>query len=93
MKQVKIYDQYQKVLSEDGTTFLHTASAFETVEGTFNTLQEASDFVAAKYNETKGLGTTQDKIINLAQGYAELVVTLTDGTNRRFTRVIYTKDV
>ena len=93
MKQVKIYDQYQHVLSDDGTTYVHTASAFETVEGTFNTLQEASDFVTAKYNESKGLGTTQDRIINLAQGYAELVVTLTDGTSRRFTRVIYTKDV
>jgi len=93
MKKVKIYDQYRLVLDADGETILHNAVAEETELGTYNSLSEASAAVTAKYNESTALGTTADKIVDLANGYAEFTVTLNDGTGRSFVRVIYTADV
>jgi len=93
MKKVKIYDQYRLVLDADNETILHAATAEETELGTYNSLAEAVTAVTAKYNESKTLGTTTDKIVDLDNGYAEFTVVLNDGTGRSFVRVIYTANV
>jgi hypothetical protein len=91
MKQVEIYDQYSNVYDTDGVTLLHASNGSTSVEGSFDTQQEANEFVETLYHDSKTLGSYTDKIIKLDEGYAELVIVFAD--KKRLNRVIYTKTV
>lgn len=87
MKKIEIYDQYSNVYEDDGVTLLHPSSGFTTFIGNFDDAAALTE-VESLYNESKALGTYEDKIVLLDKGYAELVITFDD--KRRLNRVIYT---
>jgi hypothetical protein len=91
MKQVEIYDQFNNVYDTDGVTLLHASNGSTSVEGSFETQEEANQLVETLYNDSKELGSYTDKIVKLNEGYAELVIVFAD--KRRLNRVIYTKTV
>lgn len=88
MKKVYFYDQYSRVLDENGT-LLHPSSGFTLVKGEQLDDNQANTLVEQLYNDSKTLGTYTDKLVKLNEGYAELVIEFPD--KRRLTRCIYTK--
>jgi hypothetical protein len=83
---VYIYDQYSKVLNEDGE-LLHSSEGSTSTHGEFNNLEDAKNKVNELYEESKALGTYTDKIVKLGEGYAELVIEFVD--KKKLNRVIY----
>lgn len=90
MKSVEIYDQFSNVYDTNGVTLLHVSSGYTIKKGIFNSQQEANELVYDLYEESKLLGTYEDRIIKLNEGYAELKITFSDG--RKLNRVIYTEE-
>lgn len=88
MKQVEIYDQFSNVYDADGETLLHASQGSVSIQGNFDTLEEAVTLVTSLYEDSKTLGTYSDKIVKLNEGYAELNIEFADG--RKLCRVIYT---
>ena len=86
MKKVEIYDQYKEVIV-DGT-LVHPSSGFTLVEGEDLTESDAKVLVNSLYENSKTLGSSYyDKLVNIDNGYAELVITFADG--KKLNRVIY----
>lgn len=72
-------------------TLVHPAVGMTTVEATDLTRSEALAVVESLYNVAKLSGVSYtDKLVKLDEGYAELVITFSDG--KRLNRVIYTKE-
>lgn len=86
MKKVGTHDQFNIVLNEDGTV-MHTSSAFDAVHGEDLSEQDAISLVNTIYNNTKLVGSIEDVVNKLEEGYAELNVSLPD--KRNFRRYIF----
>lgn len=83
---VQIYDQYSKVLNDDGSV-LHESQGSTSDHGEFADLNSASVKVTELYEQSKLLGAHADKIVKLSEGYAELTVEFAD--KKKLNRVIY----
>jgi hypothetical protein len=80
-----------ETLDESRFTLVHPSSGSVTVQATDLTPEEAIIAVESLYNVAKLTGTSYvDKLLKLDEGYAELVITFSDG--RKLNRVIYTKE-
>jgi hypothetical protein len=85
--------QYHRgeTLDTNRYTLVYTASGLTTTQATDLTQEEALQAVESLYNVAKVSGVSyEDKLIKLDEGYAELVITFSDG--KRLNRVIYTKE-
>lgn len=86
---VKIYDQYNQKLNEDGTV-MHPSSGleFNACESAIHDIEEAKSIVSNLLEQSKTQSVSFSEIlINLENGYAELKITLENG--RTLNRVIY----
>lgn len=80
-----------ETLDTNRYTLVHAASGMTTVQATDLTPEEAITAVESLYNVAKISGVSYtDKILKLDEGYAELIITFSDG--KKLNRVIYTKE-
>lgn len=91
MNKVETYDQYRHIYADpldETSTLLHSSSGFKIVNGEDLSEADAKVLVSSLYEESKTLGSSYyDKLLNLDNGYAELVITFADG--KKLNRVIY----
>lgn len=86
-----VYVGYMESLDTNRYTLVHPSSGFTTVEATDLTEAEAKNVVESLYNIAKVSGIScADKIVNLDNNYAEVVITFADG--KKLNRVIYAVD-
>ena len=84
-----VYVGYMETLDTNRYTLVHASSGFTSIEATDLTDAEARTVVESLYNVAKATGVScTDKIVNLDQNYAEVVITFADG--KRLNRVIHT---
>lgn len=82
---------YRETLDTSRYTLVHSSSASTITKGQNLTKEQAADLVTNLYVESQTLGTRyDDKLLNLNNGYAELVIHFDDG--KVLNRVIYATD-
>jgi len=82
---------YRDVLDTSRYTLVHSSSAITKTVGENLTKEQAADLVTNLYVESQALGAKyDDKLLNLNNGYAELIVYFDDG--KVLNRVIYATD-
>lgn len=87
MKKVGSYDQYQRVLEEDGVTVLHNSSGCNIDHYVDLSNQDAVLRAKTLFEATKALGSFEVKKEQESNGYYEILVEMSD--KRQLYRTIY----